>query len=384
MLYMLDFEHPFLFGSAYCLSYPPSAAVSALAIDRGDTLDELDDKAQNLSNEFLCDDKPSAGDRLGVLEFEDKSLDLNSSSAMFHKKSVRLRRRLFVQTLLTKLCCCACLAVYFGMSALRRWHRSRKLIDGVFADLENLFYLLSSALFRLTASPQHGMCVKRAKLLLLVLLVYPLVLLLCVVTIFPSLFLLLGVRVNKIETDTKQLNVRRAVLEAESKCKRGCRLAQQFVRSSLVFAFIALYPLLITYVIIPKYKSDLVVLASIGSYLGTILALQLLGTYRGLKSYSQKLKTLKNVRERYTPQRFKWNMGSLIAVALLLYEAVQLAMFATHTISDASHASSDSPRMESGNEYLSLVLKLSYLSFDFVSAHKLQFYSLYMCLALPV
>ena len=68
---------------------------------------------------------------------------------------------------------------------------------------------------------------------------------LCVVTIFPSLFLLLNVRVNKIETDTKKLNVRQAVHAAESKCRRFRRLLSQLARSSLVFALLAVHPILI-------------------------------------------------------------------------------------------------------------------------------------------
>ena len=329
------------------------------------------------------------GDKL--VEIVDKSSELEATRLAFHQKSKQLRRRFHVEQALTSVFCCACLAMQYALARFREWRKSRALIDGVFADLENLFYVLSDALFRISASPQHNACVNLAKLLLRVLVVYPLVLALCVVTVFPSLFLLLIVRVNKIETDTKQLNVRQAVLAAESKCKRCCRLLQQFARSSLVFVFLAVYPVLITYVIIPKYRQGgdnaLVVRASIGSYLGTILVLQLLGTYRGLKSYSQKLKEATAVRERYSPQRFECNIGSLLAMALLLHEVVQLAMFATHTIRDAYEpvdtATSSEVHRHSDKEYVAFVLKWAYLSFDFVSAHAhpLPMYSLLNALA---
>ena len=136
------------------------------------------------------------------------------------------------------------------------------------------------------------------------------------------------------------------------------------------------------FVIIPRYgdggANQRVVLCAIGSYLISILVLQLLGTYRGLKSFSEKLKHVDDVRERYRPQRAEWNLGSLVAVALLLYEAVQLAMFASHTINASiTTTASSSSRMHSAteyNEYLALVLQLSYVSLDFVGAHQLQLY----------
>merc|ERR1719499_1672056 len=94
---------------------------------------------------------------------------------------------------------------------------------------------------------------------------------------------------------------------------------------------------MITFVIIPRFgSSDAVVLSSIGSYLSFILVLQMMGTYRGLKSFSEKNKNRKNVEQKYKAQRFEWNIGSLIAIALLIYEVFQFAMFAAHTVQDGA------------------------------------------------
>ena len=103
---------------------------------------------------------------------------------------------------------------------------------------------------------------------------------------------------NKIGTDTAKLNIRRDKLEAESRHKRCCRLIEQWIRSLFIFSLIGIYPVMITFVIIPRFgSSDAVVLSSIGSYLSFILVLQMMGTYRGLKSFSEKNKNRKNVEQ---------------------------------------------------------------------------------------
>ena len=105
------------------------------------------------------------------------------------------------------------------------------------------------------------------KVAVLFCLIYPLIAVLCLVTVFPSLFLLLVVRMNKIETDTKKLNIRRDKLEAESRRKRCCRLIEQWIRSLFIFSLIGIYSMMITFVIIPRFGSSEVALhSSIGLY----------------------------------------------------------------------------------------------------------------------
>ena len=212
-----------------------------------------------------------------------------------------------------------------------------KLIDNVFGDLENMFYLLSDLIYAVMMKPMDGLCDFIWNLFRFIawFIVYPLVFAVAMIVILPSCFFLLIVRMSKIESDTKQVAIRQDIIENETCCQRMVRLINQLIRASFMFGLLTVYPLVVVYIIIPKGgHGDGVVLTSIGSYLIMILALQIFGTYRGLKSFNAKHKytKLKGKNSEFKPQRFLWNIGSLWAVLMVIYEINQMALFAFHTI----------------------------------------------------
>eukprot|EP01083_Nonionella_stella_P136672 416004_1 len=273
-------------------------------------------------------------------------------------------------------CVCIAYGCYYGWIGIRtlkdsvtQWFKSRSLVDNVFTDLENMFYLLSKTLTVLRLKWNHNqnivvnMFLNVVKFIGLYLVMYPLIIVLCIITVLPSLFFLLVVRMNKIETDTKQLHIRGMVLDEETFCQ--------------------LYPIMITYIIIPRYgNDDYVVLTAIGSYLFIILLLQIFGTYRGLKSFNEKSKTNKTGDERFKSQKFEWNLGSLLSVVLLVYEMLQFTMFASHVMgtnspNESSVDAGNSERVSSNNQILQFVIQLSYISFNFVNKNLMEFYSFF-------
>ena len=160
--------------------------------------------------------------------------------------------------------------------------------------------------------------------------VYPLIVCVALIVILPSCIFLLIVRMSKIESDEKMVAIREYVIEHETCCQRIFRLIKQIIRATFMFFILCGYPLLIIYVIIPKYgDGDDVILINIGLYLFGILALQIFGTYRGLKSYHEKRK---HSDSEFKPMTFLWNIGSLIGIWMILYELNQMALFAFHTI----------------------------------------------------
>ena len=120
------------------------------------------------------------------------------------------------------------------------------MIDNVFADLENMFYLLSKLstvtkwkMYENNMRPYdyrnacfyciNAFCCKITHLLINILrilsklIIYPLIMCLSIVIILPSCFLLLIVRMNKVETTHKAMAIRDAIIEAEHCCKRFYR-----------------------------------------------------------------------------------------------------------------------------------------------------------------
>ena len=81
------------------------------------------------------------------------------------------------------------------------------------------------------------------------------------------------------------------MLEKEKCWQRTLRLVSQFMRGIFMFAMLSIFPIVIIYVIIPKYGgNDQIVLPLIGGYLMFILCLQIFGTYRGIVSFYEKEK----------------------------------------------------------------------------------------------
>merc|ERR1719464_835464 len=101
------------------------------------------------------------------------------------------------------------------------------------------------------------------------------------------------------------------------------------MRSMLMLSVLVIYPILICFVFVPYFADgdDLAITLWISSYLFLILGLQIFGSWRSLKSFEEK-KKLKASTERYKPQKFVWNLGSCLAIALLIYEVFQFSIFA--------------------------------------------------------
>eukprot|EP01084_Bolivina_argentea_P235337 396024_1 len=101
-------------------------------------------------------------------------------------------------------------------------------------------------------------------------------------------------------------------------------------------SLLIIYPFIAIYVLIPFCGNQYDTIF-IGIYLFVILLLQVFGTYRGLKSFNAKHKITQNEsgnQSEFKPQYFKWNIGSLWAVMMVIYEVNQMALFAFHTIND--------------------------------------------------
>eukprot|EP01084_Bolivina_argentea_P260774 440503_1 len=193
---------------------------------------------------------------------------------------------------------------------------------------------------------------------------------------------------TKIETDIKDLIKREAILIKETKCQRFIRLLMQFIRSLFVFSFLIIYPIIILYVIIPNYKEtnyqNNIAIGFIGSYLIIILCLQIFGTYRALRSYEEKRNVSAPILH-FKPMQFHWNIGSIIAISLLIYEMLQLSVFASHIIENASTSTTQTSTAtdivgiykmtQMLNNIFSFVSKICYLSLDFIESYNLEYYS---------
>eukprot|EP01083_Nonionella_stella_P161838 530544_1 len=267
-------------------------------------------------------------------------------------------------------------------------HAQTKLIDNVFADLENMFYLLSDLVY-LGMNKGRNICIYVLKLVLEILVIYPLVVIISVLMVLPSCFFLLFVRMNKIESDVQQVAVRQAIIESEKCMQRLCRIVSQCIRSVFMLCLLVVAPVIITYVIIPNTSNGVDVVV-IGVYLCLILLLQVFGTYRGLKSFEAKKKETVNSetgdKTEFKAQTFKWNLGSLIAVIMLIWELLQMSLFVYHTSkgeqTENAAAEETEPLIQIDNERLielnhqmkHFVEKLSYISFDIASSISLADY----------
>eukprot|EP01083_Nonionella_stella_P273724 928837_1 len=119
-----------------------------------------------------------------------------------------------------------------------------KLIDNVFADLENLFYLLSDLVY-LGMNKGKNICIYVLQLVLEILLIYPLVVIISVLMVLPSCFFLLFVRMNKIESDVQQVAVRQGIIESEKCMQRLCRIVSQCIRSVFMLCLLVVAPVII-------------------------------------------------------------------------------------------------------------------------------------------
>src|SRR5690606_7345578 len=151
----------------------------------------------------------------------------------------------------------------------------------------------------------------------------------------------------------------------------------------------------------------------IGTYLITILILQAMGTYRSLISYSQRQKDIindnqeKNQKENQEENlnnninnkkkdekpKFYWNLGTLIAIILLIYEIFQLAVFASYTINATNTNTNTNTNNNNnngltttmpiiGNNYKNFsgfkkyMLKISYISIEWSQKNQFEFTAL--------
>ncbi|ETO29752.1 hypothetical protein RFI_07371 [Reticulomyxa filosa] len=169
----------------------------------------------------------------------------------------------------------------------------------------------------------------------------------------------------------KKVAHRQRVLEIESCTKRFQRVLWQFMRSSLMFAYLTILPLFFTTNMLVKCQSQNYI-AILGVYVLSILLLQAFGTYRAFRSYYQILQDNSqqqpNARATHSssissesspsssPKVFLWNLDTVIALVLLCYEVYQLAVFASHTISTSGDSIDDSTTTasSSSNSYQSL------------------------------
>ncbi|ETO14454.1 hypothetical protein RFI_22912, partial [Reticulomyxa filosa] len=260
---------------------------------------------------------------------ELKSGEIVNNAQLFLKKAEKLQRKAG--------CCRICCTRPNWTKWDKNKQAAKEVVDNIFADLENAYYLLADAASSTELVPYYYYgsvciytCVLFCKLLSKVIL-YPIIMALSVVVTLPSCYFLLIVRMNKVETDTKEVAHREIVLESESCCKRMKRLLWQLARALFMFGFLVGVPLLITLYIIPNHNYDnTVTIKAIGTYVFIILLLQAFGTYRALRSFQER--NAKELLEKKTPkpQKFVWNVGTILTMALLLYEIFQFGVFASY------------------------------------------------------
>ena len=272
----------------------------------------------------------------------------------------------------------------------------KKLVDNIFTDLENLFYILASIVYmcRFVCKYRHkfaemcGIILKNIAKFIGMFVVYPVIIIICLVIVLPSCIFLLIVRMSTIEVDTTKLDERETVLESETCCQRFLRLLYQLCRSIFMFIFIVMYPIFIIKFIIPKYNNyhNNVSLIFIGSYLLLILFLQIFGTIRGIKSYYiKKRHKLKNDRTHcQQPFKFVWNIGSIISLLLLFYEIFQLTLFAYYILnsnnSDTSNDASNDNEMDGDiPKFMKHIIDVFYLATNFLNDNILDYNLYFSC-----
>eukprot|EP01083_Nonionella_stella_P004662 13544_1 len=287
-----------------------------------------------------------------------------------------------------------------------QWNKARQLVDNIFTDLENIFYLLSKLIVKFDPLLDKDMqsIYNHSKfqyvllfiaMLVINIIIYAFIIVVTLVIILPSCFFLLVVRMQKIEIDTDALADRDAQLITETCCQRLYRLIAQVIRALFVFSFLTLYPVLIVYNIIPRYdglhvNKDYVAIASISSYLFVILALQCFGTVRAIRSFHERKKM--NDQENghkskylFQQKQFVWNLGALIAICLVFYEVFQLIMFTYQAMEEAVINGDDSSGSrwtaeslgidaDALNHFTNFMINICYVSLDFIDDNLLDYY----------
>ena len=127
---------------------------------------------------------------------------------------------------------------------IAEWKVARKLIDNVFTDLENMFYLLAELLLNIELNSIDNDDINgRDKCCIIMMNIFkilatPFVYLLVFVALFvilPSCIFLLIVRMNKAEVTSKNVAIRK--YGKESKWQRY--ILNQLLRSSFMFSFLS-------------------------------------------------------------------------------------------------------------------------------------------------
>eukprot|EP01083_Nonionella_stella_P219768 786866_1 len=248
------------------------------------------------------------------------------------------------------------------------------LMDNIFADLENLFYILSYLAF---VCQLHTItsCISLLQYIFKVLIglcvVYPLIVLVSLVVILPSSFFILMVRVHKIENDISELRFRFTIIMRMICCQRFRKIINQFIRAMFVFSFVVIYPWIIVYKIIPNHPPKL----WIASYLCVILLFQCFGTYRGYKSFEKRKATQYNERDiRFiNPKQFVFNIGSVISILMMIYQIYQLTFFASQAI----RTNNNDGQMDENNEVMMGMIQwmeICYLNINILDLHVLDYY----------
>ncbi len=259
----------------------------------------------------------------------------------------------------------------------------KEVIDNVFGDLESMFYLMARGISSFSWKASKSLKRFLWNLLTLffrIVLLYPLTMIWSVLVVLPSVYLLLIVRMNKVETKSKAMEARAEIIEKESAWKRFKRFLSQLFRAFFMASFLIALPLFITLWVIPRNNySNFSSLGSIGGYLFAILCLQGMGTYRALVSFMQrkKEKERKVIKES---EEFYWNIGTIITVSLVLYETFQFAVFASYAIvpsttSSSSEETTPSPLSvsEESNGFKKWVIKVCYISIDWMEGNQMEF-----------
>eukprot|EP00004_Rigifila_ramosa_P022731 TRINITY_DN6261_c0_g1_i1.p1 TRINITY_DN6261_c0_g1~~TRINITY_DN6261_c0_g1_i1.p1 ORF type:complete len:783 (+),score=194.67 TRINITY_DN6261_c0_g1_i1:3-2351(+) len=241
--------------------------------------------------------------------------------------------------------------------------------DNVFGDLESVFYSISRHVFgshtsanpgafahtrdppRIVAAARAGAATALSFLVSSVSLL--LVDALIVFLVLPSMFVLLVLRMNVVETDTSRLAARAEVLATESAARQSLRWLSTLARGLPASFFIFAVPALIVWKAAPGLSSAATT-ATIASFLGAILCFQIFGAVRAITAMLQKSAApasaateLTNsapeeaqsghveagtggwLRNRRTGQPVDLkNASNLIVVITLIAETFQLATFA--------------------------------------------------------
>jgi len=171
-------------------------------------------------------------------------------------------------------------------------------IDELFADLENAFNGMSS--FLIYFESPAASCCRAACLLPVLLVVYALCASFGVLFILPTCFVILILRVAKVETRVEAFAVRQEVLAAEPLCKKIQRLALLVLRALPMQGLLLAWPLVACLVVLPRNpNSAKLAMGAVGGQLAVVLVLQVLGAFRAVKSFeASKVEFARRKREK--------------------------------------------------------------------------------------